>query len=90
MKPFLLAFLFLITPAHAGKTNLLKTPPCVAGAAVKILEPETIFHPVYIKPKKLFGLVNIFFAREILKPCKTPGLVRSVKDAKCYRPGRMP
>lgn len=90
MKPYLLAFAFLITPAHAGETEILKTESCVAGAAVKVLEPEVIFHPVYIKPKKLYGLVNIFYAREMLKPCKTPGLLRSVKDAKCYRKGREP
>lgn len=90
MKPLLLAFLFLITPAQAGKTDLAKAPACAAGVMVVQPEPETVFHPVYIKPKKLYGLLNIFYAREILKPCKTLGLVRSVKDAKCYQKSRLP
>ena len=67
-----------------------KTPLCSGVAPVALVQRETIYHPVYVSKKKVFGLVSIFYALEMLKPCEMPGRIRSRKDAKCYKPGREP
>lgn len=89
----ILAFLLLMAPALAGKTDLVKTPACVPGAAVKMVqvEPDLL---VIGRP------VNVFFAqaqaRKLLKelrakePCELKGRVRSPSDLKCYFPKRLP
>ena len=91
-RPLLLAFLFLITPAHAeNKTDFPKQPACAAGVMVVQPEPDIRFVPV---PS------NVFYAqaqsRKLLKalkcaaPCESVGRVRSKVDCKCYLPGRLP
>ncbi len=91
MKPYLLALALLITPAHAGKTDLAKAPACVPGVMVVQAEPDLL---VVGQP------VNIFFAqaqaRRLLKamklkePCELKGRVRSRADGRCYLKSRLP
>lgn len=89
---YLLAFLFLITPAHAGETEILKSQSCDT-VPVRIVEAEpdllVIGQPI-----------NIFYAqaqaRRLLKelkmkqPCELKGRVRSRADGKCYLKSRLP
>lgn len=85
MKHLILTMALLTVPAFAGRSDHPKTSPACDTVPVKIVtvrgEPDIVFVPVPL---------NIFYAQEILKPCKTPGLLRSVRDAKCYRKGREP
>ena len=92
MKSLVLAMAFMIAPAFAGETEILKTQSCDT-VPVRIVEQEpdllVIGQPV-----------NIFFAqaqaRKLLKelkcaaPCESVGRVRSKVDCRCYKPGRLP
>jgi hypothetical protein len=87
MKYFL-AFLFLITPAHAGgKTEILKTESCVAGAAVKVIETQP---SILVVQRVVMAWVKAKRARRLATPCEMPRRIRSPKDLRCYLPGREP
>lgn len=91
MKPLLLAFLFLITPAHAGKTDVEKTPACGAGVMVVQPEPDVL---VIGQPVNVFYAIaqswKLLKALKCAAPCESVGRVRSKVDCKCYLPGGLP
>lgn len=89
MKRALLAFAFLVNPAHAGEVTILKTPTCVAGAAVKVIEPEPdviVINYFMAQAQRKIWLKNYYRSR----PCASVGRVRSKVDGRCYKPSRLP
>ena len=93
MRSIILAAFFLMAPARSdAQTVLEKQPQCSSVPAIALAAPEpaVIYHPVYVSKRKVYGLVSIFYALEMLKPCESPGRIRSRKDAKCYQKSRLP
>jgi hypothetical protein len=87
MKPYLLALALLCTPANAGKTEILKTESCVAGAAVKVIETQP---SILVVQRVVMAWVKAEKAKRMAAPCKMAGRIRSPKDGRCYLPGRLP
>lgn len=93
MKQILLAIALLCTPAHgAGKTDLVKTPACVAGAPVQLIQSEP--DVMYLNPVLAIAMARQWVrdekARRMAVPCTKKGRIRSPKDELCWLPGRMP
>ena len=87
MTRFLLALALLCTPAYAGEVTILKTPTCVAGAAVKVIETQP---SILVVQRVVMAWVKAEKAKRMAVPCKMAGRIRSPKDGRCYLPGRMP
>ncbi len=89
MNRILLALALLCTPAHAGTTEVLKTPTCAAGTAVKVIEPEPdviVINYFLAQQQRKIWLKNYYRSR----PCANVGRVRSAADGKCYLRSRLP
>lgn len=84
---YLLAFLFLISPAHAGTVTILKTESCVAGAAVKVIETQP---SILVVQRVVMAWVKAEKVKRMSRPCELKRRVRSPSDGKCYFPERLP
>jgi hypothetical protein len=82
--------LLLLALPILAQTKIDKAPVCSGVAAIALVKTEIVFFPVYVPKKKVYTPINIFFALELLKPCKDAGRIRSQKDAKCYKQSRLP
>ncbi len=86
-RALLLALALLCTPAHAGKTEILKTESCVAGAAVKVIETQP---SILVVQRVVMAWVKAEKRKRMSKPCEMKGRVRSKVDGRCYLKNRLP
>ena len=91
MTRLLLAMAFMIAPAFAGETEILKTQSCDT-VPVRIVEqePDVIVINYFMAQEQTRQWIRNEKAKRMAVPCKKAGRIRSPKDERCWLPGRMP